>query len=151
MRFAILAAALAAPHATLFAQAAPDWRTAPLMAGNWGYTPSAAGSEAVFTDARATRRVVVRCSRATRLISIVVTNPAAAPSLQLTTTETARVLPAAFNPQGFQLTANLAAQDRLLDALAFSRGRFAVSVPGGATIVLPAWPEIARSIEDCRS
>ena len=121
------------------------------MAGNWGYAASATGSEAVFTDAQATRRVVVRCSRAARQMSIAVTNPVAAPSLQLTTTEYARTLPTAFNPQGYQLAASLSARDGILDALAFSRGRFAISVSGGATLILPAWPEIARSIEDCRS
>jgi hypothetical protein len=34
--------------------------------------------------------------------------------------------------------------------MAFSRGRFLVTVEGGASLVVPAWPELARVIEDCR-
>ena len=40
--------------------------------------------------------------------------------------------------------------DPLLDAIGFSRGRFAVEVSGLRTLYIPAWPEITRVIEDCR-
>lgn len=40
--------------------------------------------------------------------------------------------------------------DPLLDALAFSRGRFALSRAGAAPVVLPAWAEVGRVVEDCR-
>ncbi len=40
--------------------------------------------------------------------------------------------------------------DDVLDAIAFSRGRFIVS-GGGVRLILPASPEAARSIEDCRN
>jgi hypothetical protein len=55
------------------------------------------------------------------------------------------------NPTTGLLTAELAAFDNLFDALAFSRGRFSVTAAGGAPLVLPAWPEPARAIEDCRN
>jgi hypothetical protein len=48
------------------------------------------------------------------------------------------------------LIANLPSNDRLLDAMALSRGRFAVETGGMETLYLPAWPEITRVIEDCR-
>ena len=38
----------------------------------------------------------------------------------------------------------------LLDAMAFSRGRFAIDVNGLPSLYLPAWPEVGRVIEDCR-
>jgi len=40
--------------------------------------------------------------------------------------------------------------DPLLDQIAFSRGRFLVQVEGGPSLVVPAWPEFARVVEDCR-
>jgi hypothetical protein len=40
--------------------------------------------------------------------------------------------------------------DALLDSIAFSRGRFAVSASGTPALVLPAGPEIGRVVEDCR-
>ncbi|SDC10083.1 hypothetical protein SAMN05444678_101352 [Sphingomonas sp. YR710] len=46
--------------------------------------------------------------------------------------------------------ATFAANDPLLDRLAFSRGRFALAAPGLAQVVVPAWAEPARTIEDCR-
>jgi hypothetical protein len=49
-------------------------------------------------------------------------------------------------PVGGRLLAN----DPLLDAIAFSRGRFLVA-GGGETLAIPSWPEAARSIEDCRN
>jgi hypothetical protein len=51
-------------------------------------------------------------------------------------------------PAGVELT--LPARDPLLDAIAFSRGRFAVAVPGEPTLYVPSWTEISRVIEDCR-
>ena len=44
----------------------------------------------------------------------------------------------------------LAVTDPLLDAMAFSRGRFVVEQPGQAPLVLPPYAEIGRVIEDCR-
>ena len=43
-----------------------------------------------------------------------------------------------------------AASDPMLDAMAFSRGRFALEVAGLPTLYVPSWPEISRVIEDCR-
>ena len=150
MRLSIAIAALVAPAASALAQGLPDWRTSALTAGSWSYRETATGSEAIFTDARVTRRLVVKCSRATRRVSLSVASAVTGNSIQVSTTETARVLPAAFDAQGFQITAELGAQDPILDGIAFSRGRFAVTIAGASALVLPAWPEIARSIEDCR-
>ena len=48
------------------------------------------------------------------------------------------------------LSVVLTARDPLLDAMAFSRGRFAVEAAGMATLYVPSWPEVSRVIEDCR-
>jgi hypothetical protein len=44
----------------------------------------------------------------------------------------------------------LQSRDPLLDAMAFSRGRFAVEVTGWPTLYVPSWTEVSRVIEDCR-
>jgi hypothetical protein len=49
------------------------------------------------------------------------------------------------------LTADLPATDRLLDEIAFRRGRFATAAAGAPMVAVPAWPETTRVIEDCRS
>lgn len=44
----------------------------------------------------------------------------------------------------------LPANDSILDAMAFTRGRFAVETAGLPTLYVPSWPELSRVIEDCR-
>jgi hypothetical protein len=48
------------------------------------------------------------------------------------------------------LTASVAPADPLLDAMALSKGRFAVEVEGLPPLILPSWAEVSRVIEDCR-
>jgi hypothetical protein len=47
--------------------------------------------------------------------------------------------------------AEIATSDPHLDAMAFSRGKFLVSVKGGVDLVIPSWAEVARVVEDCRA
>lgn len=42
------------------------------------------------------------------------------------------------------------ANDPLLDAIVYSRGKFMVSATSLPDLILPPWPEIARVVEDCR-
>ena len=44
----------------------------------------------------------------------------------------------------------LTPRDPVLDAMAFSRGRFLVEQAGMPTLVVPAWAEVGRVTEDCR-
>ena len=49
-----------------------------------------------------------------------------------------------------RITIAIRAKDPILDAIAFSRGRFAFDLAGNAPLYLPSWPEVSRVIEDCR-
>lgn len=71
--------------------------------------------------------------------------------MRIRTETTERLLTASPSSDGRPLLiVELGAQDRLLDAMAFSRGRFAVETGGLPTLYLPAWAEVTRVIEDCR-
>ncbi len=48
------------------------------------------------------------------------------------------------------IAVTLPAADPLLDAMALSKGRFAVEVEGEAPLILPSHAEVSRVIEDCR-
>jgi hypothetical protein len=128
-----------------------DLSTATPIAGSWVYAQTANGSEASFLNASALPQLTIRCTRATRRITIAKPASAAAPFLTVWTSAQTRGLPASFNPATQRLSAELAAYDPLLDAIAFSRGRFGVSVAGQPALVVPAWAEPQRVIEDCRS
>ena len=131
----LAAATLAAP---LFAQSAPfeAARGATLTPGAWSYARTAEGSEARFGGLFA-----IRCMAASRLV-VLQRFDAPAAALTITTDLSSRGIPA---------SRTLGASDPLLDAIAFSRGRFLVNGGGVVRLVLPASPEAARAIEDCRN
>lgn len=107
-----------------------------LANGQWSYSATASGSEARYGT-----HLLIQCDRATRTISISRPNlPVAA--LAIATDTTSQSLP----PNG-----RISAQDPLLDAIAFSRGRFLISGGAGPNLAVPSWPEAARAIEDCRN
>ena len=152
MRVPIVVALALAAAAELNAQPAPpDLSNATPIPGSWSYGAVAGGSEARFANASALPQLTVRCTRATRRVAISKPASGAAPFLSIWTDTVTRSVPASFNPQTARITAELAAYDVLLDALAFGRGRIGVTATGTPSLVVPAWPEIARVIEDCRS
>lgn len=149
--FAALAL-IAIPSLDAAAAAVPiaDQSYATPVAGNWTWSPIAGGSQASFVDRSVRPQLIVQCTRATRRVTISKPASAAAPSLDIWTSISTRSIPATFNPATSRLSADLAPFDPLLDAIAFSRGRFAVSVLGQPPMVLPSWADVARVIEDCR-
>ena len=135
-------AALAAPLAAqspLFEAA----RGVPTTPGQWNYARTADGSEARFGSLFA-----VQCARSARLVTLRRLDASGPTELTIATDLLARTVPA---------SGVLGSSDRLLDAIAFSRGRFLVNggVLAGGTgaprLAIPASPEAARSIEDCRN
>ena len=129
----VVAAPAAAQQSPLSFEAA---KTLPLANGQWDYFATAGGSIAAYGN-----HIQLRCDRATRTVTISRPNNAPA-ALTIATDTSSRMLP----PSG-----RLLANDPLLDAIAYSRGRFIVSGGAGPTVAVPSWPEAARSIEDCRN
>lgn len=127
-----------------------DWRDWPITPGDWVYRRDAEGSIALFGATGSDALLTLRCDRTRGMLYLSRAGTALAP-LVLRTSTLARTL--AVQPTGatpaYVATA-LAPSDGLLDALAFSRGRFIVEQAGGATLVVPAWAEMPRVTEDCR-
>jgi hypothetical protein len=113
---------------------------APLTPGDWRYSGGTATFAAPDGTALATLRCIggaVAIDRAGTATSFVVRSETL--SRALTPTSTA----------GWT-SASLTAQDALLDAIAFSKGRFAIENDGLPTLYIPSYPEVTRVIEDCR-
>ena len=149
----IVAALALTAASSLHAQAAPaipDLGTATPIGGDWSWAATADGSEAIFADAYARPQLTIHCARATRRVSIARPASAAAPYLGVWTSSQTRNLAASFNPATARLSADLAAFDPLLDAIATSHGRIGITVSGTPVLVVPAWAEVARVVEDCR-
>jgi hypothetical protein len=151
MRFPIAAAFALISASSLSAQSIPDLSTATPIAGNWTYAATTDGSEAVFANASAIPQLWVHCTRATRRVTIAKPASGAAPFLNIWTSSLTRNIASSFNPATGRLTIDLAATDPLLDALVASRGRIGFSVAAQPALVVPAWAELARVIEDCRA
>jgi hypothetical protein len=154
MRIAIAATLALAGASSLEAQSVPsipDLTTATPLGGSWSWAQTADGSESVFTGADSRPQITVHCTRLTRRVSLARPATAATPFLGIWTSSQTRNLPASFDPATNKLSAALPAFDNLLDAFASSRGRVGLTIPGAAPIVAPAWAEIARVVEDCRT
>jgi hypothetical protein len=127
-----------------------DLDTVQAKVGNWSYRLITGGSEADFIDNGGHVRLMVRCNRTIKVVSFIRTGlAAAAPSLVITTTYGARNLAASFATGN--LTAAVAANDPLLDDIAFTRGKWAIANSGVGALVVPSWAEAPRVFEDCRS
>jgi hypothetical protein len=128
-----------------------DWPDLPLTPGDWVYSSDAAGSQALYGPPASEAHFILRCERARRQILLSKGGAGAARALVVRTTALERSLPASARTEPLPYTsATLPASDPLLDAMAFSRGRFTIEAEGQGQLVLPAWPEPARVIEDCR-
>lgn len=129
----------------------PDWRDWPLTPGAWSYRRDAGGSVARFGTAGAPALLLLRCDAGERRILLSLAGGADASAATLRTTSVTRAVPlrpAADAPA--YAAAAFAPADPLLDALAFSRGRFTVERPGRPPLVVPAHAELGRVTEDCR-
>ena len=101
-----------------------------------------------------TPRLVIACDLDTREIGIVRTTSVARQgevAMRISTETTSRPMMAmAASGSPARVFTTLDPRDPLLDAMAITRGRFAVEVEGEPGLYVPAWAEVTRVIEDCR-
>lgn len=121
-----------APTAPPVQAAAPPvgWADLPDTPGAWSFDDAAPAAD--FAG-----QFSLRCDRAARTVALA--RAGVAGPLTVTTTSAARTVAG-------PLTAN----DAMFDAIAFSRGHFTVDAPGQPRLVIPAQPEVARVVEECR-
>jgi hypothetical protein len=137
---------LAPPRATPPAPPPADWQAAPLSMGYWSYAPDQATPRATF-GSMGIMSFEISCERGRAIRLRWVAAPARA--ILIRTSYGERRLQVSEVDINL-LIVDLPPGDPLLDQIAFSRGRFLVQVDGVQAIILPAWPEPARVIEDCR-
>jgi hypothetical protein len=115
------------------------------------YRRDARGSIALFGPANADASLTLRCDTAARQVYLSRAGSTPTP-LTIRTSSLTRALP--IQPTGGTppyVAVALAPNDPLLEAMGFSRGRFVVQQAGMPALVVPAWAEIERVTEDCRS
>jgi len=143
------ALSLAAPQAIAVQPAATvaDWANAPLTPGGWVYhrTASNARSRATFGP-RGAPLFEIACTNQGNIALF--RHGATAGAITVRTSATLKQMTG--NALAAGLSVAVPEDDAILDAMAFSRGRYAIEAPRVATIIVPAWPELARVVEDCR-
>lgn len=125
-----------------------DWRDAPITPGEWRWNVEGGQSIARFANGV----LVLRCDPAGRTITLQRAGTAQTPvPVTILTSNGNRTLFATPQPGSFPILAvSFAANDRMLDSIAFSRGRFAVETAGLPTLYVPSWAEVGKVVEDCR-
>ncbi|MFZ5745591.1 MAG: hypothetical protein ACOY7T_14030 [Pseudomonadota bacterium] len=129
------------------------WLDQTMVAGNWTWQREGERSVARFALPNGELRLILSCDPARRIVTLRHEGIASAEEpVTITTTTQRRVVTGRTTAQPPYFTdVELAADDRLLDAIAMSRGRFMVEIPAPlGTMIVPAWPELSRVVEDCR-
>lgn len=126
------------------AQPSFAWADAPLTPGRWTYGRAGSGRPTARYGS-GDQAFQVECAAPGR---IALSRNGGGSSLTVRTSSTQRAVTGLSG--GGRVVVQLPAADPLLDAMAFSRGRFAVQSADGPPLVIPAWPELARVVEDCR-
>ncbi len=132
-----------------------DWRDWGLTPGTWVYRQDARGSIALFGRPGEPADLTLRCDRARAQLYLSRRGeppPEGTAPLAIRTTSMTRrlsALPTGGDPS--YLAVALGVRDPLLDAMGFSRGHFTVEVGDLPVLVVPAWAELLRVVEDCRA
>ncbi|HMP55028.1 MAG TPA: hypothetical protein PKD92_00445, partial [Novosphingobium sp.] len=115
-----------------------------------GWTWAMSGNQSVARFAGGELSLV--CDRAARAVTLLRRGEAqgSVPATILTTIRNANLSAVPLDRLPPHVAITFAPDDPVLDAIAFSRGRFAVEVLGLPTLIAPSWPEVSRVIEDCR-
>lgn len=132
-----------------------DWRDAPVTAGAWrsvkvGTTPATALYQTREGDTLveircADRRIDIRrAGTGTEPLPMTFRTVQADGSFGADTRTAQPVRPLMYE-------ASVPAADPMLDRVAFSRGRFALEVPGLPTLYLPSEPAMTRVFQECRA
>jgi hypothetical protein len=125
---------------------------APQTPGDWSYRAASGGGTALFGERNGEARFSMRCEAGARtvILSRAGQLQGAARMVVRTESQTRTLTASSGNSTLPTVETRLHASDRLLDAMALSKGRFAIEVPGTPTLYLPSWAEVTRVIEDCR-
>ncbi|RXZ66531.1 hypothetical protein [Pelagerythrobacter rhizovicinus] len=129
-----------------------NWADAPQTPGNWYFRNRPGGSQAVFGPANSEAIFTLTCNLPERTVTMTRAGRASGETAMRIRTETRDRTVAArqVSTELPMIAGTLPATDPLFEAMAFSKGRFAVETQGLATLYIPSWPEVTRVIEDCR-
>lgn len=125
---------------------------AALTPGSWNYENRGNLTLAVFVTPGRGSTFAIQCNRPSTNIALMMAGQGRAnPAMTIRTETVSRAIGASLViGELSNVIANVPANDPLLDAMALSKGRFAVEADGLPPLYLPSHAEVSRVIEDCR-
>jgi len=141
-----------APPPVAQSPAFENYLDAPQTPGDWDYAREPGETIAQFGAGISEPRFILRCAEGEVALAYVTDAAQKVPRAMTIRTETlTRTLEARpVAARSELLAAFLSPSDPLLDAMAITKGRFAIMVEGERSLYVPAWVEVSRVIEDCR-
>lgn len=131
---------------------AAEWIDWPLAAGDWAYRRDPRGSIALFGPQGTDATVTLRCDTGLRRIYLSREGAGTGGRIVVRSSSSMKEFAASLTgTTPAYLTAEITPNDPILDAIALSRGRFAIEADGMQPIAIPSWAEITRIVEDCRA
>jgi len=126
------------------------WSERPFTPGDWSYKTERGDTLALFGERGTDARFVIRCNPNARRVTLSRAGTSPGP-LTIRTAYGARQFAAQESGGALPYTdVTMDAMAPVLDEMIYSRGSFAVEMPGTTPLRLPTWPELARVVEDCR-
>lgn len=130
-----------------------NWEDWPRSPGDWSYRQDGRGSIALFGKPGHNADVMLRCDSARRSLYLSVaarTTTTQQADLSIRTSSMRKSLTLRSTGEAPYMAVELAPRDPLLDAMAFSRGKFVLAMDARTWFTVPPWAELSRVIEDCR-
>lgn len=129
-----------------------DWIDARRTPGDWLYERESSETFAMYGVKDTAPVAIIRCDLNSRRVGIgrFGTEAESAQMRIYSETRTAALSATQRRSAYPVVAAEVDADNRLLDAMAITKGNFAMQVSGMPTLYLPGWAEVSRVIEDCR-
>lgn len=130
-----------------------NWADWPIAPGTWAYRQDDRGSLALFGPANKDATFIIRCDRQRKTLFLSRAGMVGNGAKMTLRASTGLQSYTASNNGDVPPYAAIMVQpgDKMMDNIAFSRGRFAVETTGLPSIAIPSWPEFTRVVEDCRA
>jgi len=132
-----------------------EWIDWPIQKGDWRYRQDERGSIALFGLEGRDAKLILRCMKNSKQIFLSrlwrIGEARGNIKMTIRTSHTLKSYTAA--PTGgtpAYVAIEIDRNDDILDALAYTRGRFAIETTGLFSRAIPSWSEIVRVVEDCR-
>lgn len=145
---------VARPPVNIAPKLSGNWLDWPLAPGDWVYRRDERGSIALFGVPGRDALVTLRCDVARKRVYLARADVAATGSATFSVrSSSARKEFSAQTTGGAlpYLATEIMPSDTILDAIIYTRGRFALEATGQSPLAIPSWSEIAKIVEDCRT